>query len=76
MTQDPDNRSDGSRRLTVRQMLGSALAAAVGVQSSENRARDFSRGNPVHFVIAGIILTIAFVVGVVLLVQMVLATAA
>ena len=41
-------------------VLKSALAAAVGVQSSKNRERDFEHGKPIHFIVAGILLTITF----------------
>ena len=42
------------KNLTLRQMLGSVLAAALGVQSGKNRARDFSHGKPSHFIILGV----------------------
>ena len=32
------------------QMLHSVMAAAFGVQSGKNRARDFTHGKPSHFV--------------------------
>lgn len=54
-----DNHDD--RPLTFREMLQSVLAAAFGVQSGKNRARDFSRGKPSHFIILGVLLTTAFV---------------
>jgi len=41
-------------------MIMSVLAAFFGVQTSENRKRDFEKGNPVAFIIIGIILIIAF----------------
>ena len=41
-------------------VLKSALAAAVGVQSSKNRERDFKHGKPIHFNVAGILLTLTF----------------
>ena len=49
----------------------SVLAAAIGVQNKENQERDFSEGNPVVFIIAGLVFTVLFVltlVGVVYLV--------
>ena len=49
------------------------MAAAFGVQSNKNRERDFSQGKPVHFIIAGIILTICFVCVIILLVKIMLA---
>ena len=42
-------------------MLGSVLAAALGVQSGKNRARDFSHGKPSHFIILGVGFTVLFV---------------
>lgn len=47
--------------LTLREMLHSVLAAAFGVQSGKNRARDFSRGKPSHFIILGVSFTLVFV---------------
>ena len=47
--------------LTLMQLIGSALAAAFGVQSSKNRARDFSRGSPIQFIVVGILFTAVFV---------------
>lgn len=47
--------------LTLLQLMGSALAAAFGVQSSKNRERDFSKGKPGQFIVVGIIFTVAFV---------------
>jgi hypothetical protein len=55
------------------QVLSSALAAAFGVQSSNNRDRDFSRGKPLQFILAGIIITAIFVIGIVAVVQWVVA---
>lgn len=48
--------------LTFREMLQSALAAALGVQSGKNRSRDFSRGKPGHFIMLGVLFTVLFVV--------------
>jgi hypothetical protein len=48
--------------LTFWQMLGSALSAAVGVQSSKNRERDFARGKASHFIMIGVGFTAVFVV--------------
>ncbi|MNM75097.1 hypothetical protein D3C81_868700 [compost metagenome] len=47
--------------LTLRQMLQSVLAAAFGVQSGKNRARDFSRGKPSHFILLGLLFTGVFI---------------
>ncbi|GAB6405949.1 DUF2970 domain-containing protein [Pseudomonas sp. MHK4] len=45
---------------TFWQMLHSVMAAAFGVQSAKNRARDFTHGKPSHFVILGIGFTVVF----------------
>jgi hypothetical protein len=55
------------------QVLGSALAAAFGVQSSNNRDRDFSRGKPLQFILAGIVITAIFVICIIAVVQWVVA---
>ena len=60
--------------LTIWQLMGSALAAASGVQSSKNRQRDFSKGKPHQFVIIGVVLTALFVLAMITLVNLVLAS--
>ena len=55
------------RSLTFWEMLGSTFAAAIGVQSSKNRKRDFTHGSPVRFIIAGVAFAIVLVVGLVIL---------
>ncbi len=75
---DGDDHSDGSngepqRReaLSFWQIAGSTLAAALGVQSSRNRERDFTRGKAWHFIIAGIVFTVLFVLTIVFVVSLV-----
>lgn len=63
---------DKDKPLTFREMLQSVLAAAFGVQSGKNRARDFSRGKPSHFIALGLMFTTLFVVVLFALVQLVL----
>lgn len=58
--------------LSLWQLIGSALAAAFGVQSSENRKRDFSRGRPGQFIAIGIIFTVLFVLVMIGVVNLVL----
>jgi len=60
------------KNLTLRQMLGSVLAAALGVQSGKNRARDFSHGKPSRFIILGVGFTVLFVLIVLGVVKLVL----
>jgi hypothetical protein len=43
------------------QVFGSAVAAAFGVQSSKNQARDFQGGSPWMFIVVGIVCTLLFV---------------
>ncbi len=54
------------------QALGSAFAAAFGVQSSKNRERDFQHGKFGYFMAAGIIFTVFFLLGIYSVVQLVL----
>ena len=61
--------------LTFWQIAGSTVAAAFGVQKRANRERDFTRGKPLHFIIAGVVFTALFVLTVALVVQLVLRNA-
>ncbi|MEG7361018.1 DUF2970 domain-containing protein [Pseudomonas citronellolis] len=54
------------------QMLQSVLAAAFGVQSGKNRARDFTHGKPSHFIVLGVGFTLVFVLLLYALVRLVL----
>ncbi len=42
-------------------VVKSVLAAAFGVQSEENRERDFKHGKASHFIAVGILFTVIFV---------------
>lgn len=66
---------DPSRALSAWQVMFSTIAAAFGVQSSRNRERDFTRGRASHFIIAGIVFTVLFVLAVVGVVNLVLGSA-
>jgi len=57
------------------QALLSVLAAFFGVQSERNREQDFAKGRPLYFVLAGLLLALVFVLGVILLVRWVLSIA-
>jgi hypothetical protein len=63
------------RRLSLGQIVRSVLAAALGVQSSENRERDFRQGRALTFIIAGIVSTAIFIGLVLAVVKLVLAGA-
>lgn len=51
------------------QVIKSVLSAAIGVQSGDNRERDFTQGSFTTYVIAGIVFTILFVLGLIFLVS-------
>lgn len=55
---------------TFWQMLHSVLAAALGVQSGKNRARDFTHGKASHFIALGVLFTLVFVLVLIGLVQL------
>jgi len=76
---DPDNRLDNQAAQTRSgtgfwNVAKSVAAAMIGVQSSENRERDFTIGKPIHFIVGGLIGTALFVLGVWLLVSYLLAS--
>lgn len=51
----------GKDKLSIRQILSSTLAAAFGVQNSSALERDFSKGQPFQFIVAGILFVIVFI---------------
>jgi hypothetical protein len=57
---------------TIIQVFKSVFAAFIGVQSDENRQKDFNQASPKMYIIVGIIFTAAFVTGLILLVSLVL----
>ena len=56
-----------------KQILRSTLAAAFGVQSQQNRAKDFEEGNAGWFILAGIVFTVIFIFTVLTVVNFVVA---
>ncbi len=75
MTRTDPNQEQENGGLTVWQIIFSTFAAMFGVQKNETRVRDFSRGKPHQFIIAGLIAATAFVLILVLVVQLVLKAA-
>ena len=71
----PPAHEPAPKPLSLLQIVGSTIAAAAGVQSSRNRARDFESGRPTHFITAGVVFTVLFVVGMVFVVRAVLSAA-
>jgi len=57
------------------QIISSVLASFIGVQSNKNRERDFKYGRPIYFIIAGVILTVLFILAVYSAVQFALHSA-
>ena len=47
------------------------FAAGFGVQSRENKLRDFSRGRPLQFIAAGLILTFGLLFGLIAVVNLI-----
>ncbi|AUB77961.1 DUF2970 domain-containing protein [Spiribacter aquaticus] len=72
---DPQPSGDRPARVSLWQALKSTAAAAFGVQTEAARQRDFSHGNPAHFIIAGLIFTVVFVVVLLVIVNLVLSQA-
>lgn len=67
MTEDEDDNPP-----TRWQVIRSVIAAAIGVQNRKNRERDFKHGDPLTFIIAGLIFTVLFVLTLVGIVYLVL----
>ena len=68
--QDSNNKQDKAPSLL--QVIGSVLSAFIGIQNSKNKERDFKHGNHKVFIIVGITLTLAFLLTVFTVVQLVL----
>jgi uncharacterized membrane protein YesL len=56
-------------------VIASVFRAWFGVQTEENRKRDFSSNSPTPFIIAGIIFTVIMVIGVIIAVNVALSGA-
>ncbi len=68
----PERQQEQERRLSWWQVLRSAVAAMFGVQRSEHHARDFAHGKAAPFIIAGVVLTLLFILTVYGVVRIVL----
>ena len=66
-----DNPQQQQKPPGLRALLQSVLAAALGVQSSKNRERDFTDGRASHFIVAGIVFTFIFIATVATIVNLV-----
>ena len=56
------------------QLLLSTLSAFIGVQSNANRVRDFKHGKISHFIAIGILFGITFVLTIITVVKIVIAS--
>jgi len=72
LTMSDQDKDPQQAPLTLREMLQSVLAAALGVQSGKNRSRDFSRGKPSHFILLGVLFTTLFVIVLLVAVKLIL----
>ncbi|MGR9086713.1 MAG: DUF2970 domain-containing protein [Gammaproteobacteria bacterium] len=54
---------------TIVEVVRSVISAAFGVQSDKNRLKDFEQGSLPVYIIAGLIFTVLFVIGLVFLVS-------
>jgi len=53
--------SKDAQKPSLISVVKSILAAGIGVQSDKNRTRDFEQGNPLTFIIGGIVFTLVFI---------------
>ena len=53
--------SEDAQKPSLISVVKSILAAGIGVQSDKNRTRDFEQGNPLTFIIGGIVFTLVFI---------------
>jgi hypothetical protein len=70
-----DHEKEEPTKLSVLSVIGSAFSAALGVQNSKNRERDFKSGKMMPFIIAGVVFTLLFIGTVFTVVQIVLKNA-
>lgn len=63
------------KKPNIFQVIFSVLASLLGVQSGKNRERDFGKGDPADFIGVYVLLVVVFVVSMVVVVNLVLASA-
>lgn len=68
MSYQPEN----GNKPSIVQVISSVLSAAIGVQSTENRERDFTGGSAKTYIVAGIVFTILFIMMILGVVRIVL----
>ena len=60
------------KSVSLLDVIKSVLASFFGVQSTENRERDFQHGKPWQFIVVGLLLTVMFLLFVLIAVKIVL----
>lgn len=60
------------KEVTAFTVLGSVFRAWFGVQTEENRKRDFNSDNPTPFIVAGIVFALVMIIGVIIAVNLAL----
>ena len=55
--------------MSIWRTIISILQAFFGVQSAKNRDRDFTQGNPITFLITGLVITVVFLITLLLFVN-------
>lgn len=63
------------KEVTAFTVLASVFRAWFGVQTEENRQRDFNANKPAAFIVAGIIFAVFMVIGVIIMVNIALSSA-
>ncbi|BBL71060.1 DUF2970 domain-containing protein [Methylogaea oryzae] len=67
--------SDKQTKPNLMQVIASTLSAAIGIQSSANRERDFTAGSAKTFIVTGVIGTVLFILAIIFVVRLVLSKA-
>ena len=69
---DNNNKNEDKQELGLLSVAASVMAAFFGVQSKENKERDFQHGNHKTFILVGAIITALFMLTLFLIVQLVI----
>jgi len=67
-------REAAKRKGSFRQALKAIAWSFFGVRKSSDHAQDVAKLNPLHVIVAGVVLALLFVIGLVLLVRWVIAS--
>jgi hypothetical protein len=71
--QQPDqNDKPNTKSPGLFSVIQSVLAAMFGIQSDEKREQDFANGNPVNFIVIGIVMVMIFIMTLVAIVNSIL----